>query len=196
MRIAIISFVLSSSLQIFAADSHIDFPTVENNVDFEQVQSLPFRDEDHQLAYGADPLQYGKLYLPSDSSSPHPLVVFIHGGCWLNSFDMSHTYPFLTGLVQAGFAVWSLEYRRTGDTGGGWPGTYNDIKSGIGFLPSLASYSVDVNNFVIAGHSAGGHRDSCSKRSNRHRANHQHHKLQSGLKLVPGCSVSIHGLSV
>lgn len=153
----ILILVLSSfSLTCFGAESSITYPSTEKNVAYEQVQSLDFRTEDHRLAYGADPLQFGHLYLPTNPNST-PLVIFIHGGCWLNSFDMSHAYPFLTGLVQAGFAVWSLEYRRTGDSGGGWPGTYQDIRAGIDFVPNLEQYGVDVANFVIAGHSAGGH---------------------------------------
>lgn len=140
-----------------AADSVIEYRRVDNNVGFEQVQSLGFRQADAKIAYGSDQFQFGELYLPTNASPPHPLVVFIHGGCWQNSFDMSHTYPFLSGLAQEGLAVWSLEYRRTGDPGGGWPGTYDDIKDGIDFVSMLDTYEVDSKNFVIAGHSAGGH---------------------------------------
>ena len=61
-------------------------------------------------------------------SANAPLVILIHGGCWLNSFDVNHSRPLATALSQAGFAVWSLEYRRTGDPGGGWPGTLEDIQ--------------------------------------------------------------------
>lgn len=140
-----------------AADNAIEYPAVDNNVGFGQVQSLDFRQANEILAYGEDQFQFGELFLPANASPPHPLIVFIHGGCWQNSFDMSHTYPFLSGLAQEGFAVWSLEYRRTGDPGGGWPGTYEDIKNGVNHLSSLSEYRVDTDNFLIAGHSAGGH---------------------------------------
>ena len=140
-----------------AAENPIQFPAVDNNVSIEQVQALSFRPEDFQLPYGADPLQYGKLYLPNNANAPYPLIVFIHGGCWRSSIDMSLTYPLLTALAQSGFAVWSLEYRRTGDTGGGWPGTYEDIKAGIESVATLTDYSVDTDNFILVGHSAGGH---------------------------------------
>ena len=89
----------------------IRYPEVGSDIGFEQIQALEFVQEDQRLAYGDDPLQFGKLFLPKNSDSPYPLVVFIHGGCWLNTFDMSHAYPFLTGLAQEGLAVWSLEYR-------------------------------------------------------------------------------------
>jgi len=148
---------LCSSALANSAEQKIDFPQVENNVGFDQIQTLKFLSEDHLLAYGEDSFQFGKLYLPTNTKPSYPLIVFIHGGCWLNSFDMSHTYPFLTGLVQEGIAVWSLEYRRTGDIGGGWPGTYQDIKAGIDYVGSLDRYDIDTENFLIAGHSAGGH---------------------------------------
>jgi acetyl esterase/lipase len=83
--------------------------------------------------------------------------VFIHGDCWLNPLDMAHTFPAATALAQAGYAVWSLEYSRTGDPGGGWPGSYNDIKAGIQWIGNLSEYGINGENMVIVGHSAGGH---------------------------------------
>ena len=60
-----------------------------------------------------------------------------------------------SALAGAGYAVWSLEYRRTGDEGGGWPGTFVDIIAGINSLNRIDS--VDTGNLAILGHSAGGH---------------------------------------
>ena len=87
----------------------------------------------------------------------HPLVVLVHGGCWLNAFDIKHTHALSTALMRAGYAVWSIEYRRTGDRGGAWPGSYNDIKLAISSLDKLGEYPVDLDKVAIAGHSAGGH---------------------------------------
>ena len=53
--------------------------------------------------------------------------------------------------------MWSVEYRRSGDKGGGWPGSYQDIKSAVAYLPKLGGYPVDLDKVAIAGHSAGGH---------------------------------------
>ena len=64
----------------------------------------------------------------ADTNTDAPLVILIHGGCWLNSFDVNHSRPLATALNHAGFAVLSLEYRRTGDPGGGWPSTLEDIQ--------------------------------------------------------------------
>ena len=86
-----------------------------------------------------------------------PLIVLVHGGCWLNAYDIQHTYALSTALAAAGYAVWSLEYRRTGDEGGGWPGSLADVLAGIAYIPKLKNHSVDLSKVVLAGHSAGGH---------------------------------------
>ncbi|UNM06408.1 MAG: hypothetical protein H6925_01460 [Holosporaceae bacterium] len=45
--------------------------------------------------------------------------------------------PFCIDLVEKGFAVWNLEYRRIGEEGGGWPGTFHDVADGIDCLRIL-----------------------------------------------------------
>ncbi len=132
-------------------------PVAPSNVSYAQLLEQPSRVEDDQFRYGDDPLQLIRLWLPSNSDKVSRLVVLIHGGCWLNQFDMMHTFPIATMLAQNGYAVWSVEYRRTGDDGGGWPGTFNDIKSGIDLIAKTDSYGIKDASYVIAGHSAGGH---------------------------------------
>jgi len=110
-----------------------------------------------RIPYGEDPLQYGHLRLP-EGMGPHPVVVFIHGGCWLSAYDIGHVGPLEEALAGAGYAVWSLEYRRVGNIGGGWPGTFLDIAAGVDHLPTLATeYPLDLDRVIASGHSAGGH---------------------------------------
>ena len=138
--------------------TEFSYPRVMGNVSFAQVQSLPVSAPVRQIAYGDDPFQFGELWLPPVSGpQAAPLVVFIHGGCWLNAFDIGHTHAFSTALTQHGYAVWSLEYRRTGDAGGGWPGSLQDIKAGLQAIGEFSDYPVDADRVVLAGHSAGGH---------------------------------------
>lgn len=131
----------------------------ESNVSYSSVLELEKSSPSHVLNYGEDKLQFGELWLPKspDDDYKHPLLVFIHGGCWLNQYDISHTHALSTGLSNAGYAVWSIEYRRTGDLGGGWPGSFEDVKNAINYLPKLSSYPVDLRNVALLGHSAGGH---------------------------------------
>jgi len=128
------------------------------HVDFSQVLALPTRAPDDIIPYGSEAQQFGQLWLPADSSEgPAPLVVLIHGGCWLNSYDVVHSHAMSMALNEQGYAVWSLEYRRIGDVGGGWPGTFEDIAAGIDHVGLLDNRGVDTQRVVLMGHSAGGH---------------------------------------
>lgn len=110
----------------------------------------------HRLAYGPIALEFGDLFLPA-GAGPHPVVVLVHGGCWLSRYDKSRVANVEQALPALGFAVWSLEYRRVGDEGGGWPGTFQDVAQGTDFLRTLArTYPLDLKRVVLAGHSAGG----------------------------------------
>ena len=133
-----------------------NFAPAAENVSFDQVQALPYREPDASVVYGDNELHYGLLWVP-DTNSDASLVILIHGGCWLNSFDVNHSRPLATVLNLAGFAVWSLEYRRTGDPGGGWPGTLDDIQLALSQLELLSSHPIDLSRIAVAGHSAGGH---------------------------------------
>lgn len=124
---------------------------------FTQLAALTAPPPDHRIAYGPGPLQFGNLRLPKGRSGPHPVVVFIHGGCWLAQYDIAHAGPFEQALADSGFAVWSIEYRRVGNDGGGWTGTFMDIAQGADFLRELAPrYALDLNRVIASGHSAGG----------------------------------------
>ncbi|MBY0504992.1 MAG: alpha/beta hydrolase [Bryobacteraceae bacterium] len=107
-----------------------------------------------KIAYGADPNQFAELRLPK-GKGPHPVVVFLHGGYWRAKYDLTHTGHLCVALNQAGFATWSLEYRRLGQPGGGWPGTFDDVLAGAAHLRQVAG--LDLKRVSAAGHSAGGH---------------------------------------
>lgn len=123
---------------------------------FTQLAAMTAPPPDHRIPYGSDPLQFGNLRLPK-GAGPHPVLLFIHGGCWLSQYDIAHAAPFEQALADNGFAVWSIEYRRVGNDGGGWPGTFADIARGADFLRELAPrYALDLSRVIASGHSAGG----------------------------------------
>ncbi|MEK6805661.1 MAG: alpha/beta fold hydrolase [Pseudomonadota bacterium] len=125
-----------------------------------------------RIAYGKEPLQFGELRVPQ-GPGPFPVVVVVHGGCWLNSFDYQHITRLSQAFADAGIAAWTIEYRRLGDPGGGWPGTFLDVAQGADHLRALAKkHRLDLKRVVALGHSAGGHlalwlasRDNLSKSS-------------------------------
>ncbi len=128
-----------------------------SNVSFDDVLTLPVSDPNAILEYGENQFQYGKLWIPDTAQQSAPLVVVIHGGCWLNSFDVNHTDALNHALMNDGFAVWAFEYRRTGDVGGGWPGTYEDVLDAILYTENFATHGINTDKMAIIGHSAGGH---------------------------------------
>ncbi len=112
---------------------------------------------DHRVAYGDGPLQFGNLRLP-EGPGPFPVALFVHGGCWLSAFPIAHVGRLEQAWADAGYAVWSIEYRRVGDDGGGWPATFLDVEDGADHLRALArDYPLDLSRVVAAGHSAGGY---------------------------------------
>jgi acetyl esterase/lipase len=64
----------------------------------------------------------------------------------------------MAALAGAGFATWNIEYRRLGNRGGGWPGTFQDVGAAADSLRTLATtYPLDLGRVLAVGHSAGGH---------------------------------------
>lgn len=113
--------------------------------------------ESIRLAYGAEPLQFGDLYL-RDQSERRATVILIHGGYWRARYGLDLMNGLAKDLARRGYAAWNIEYRRVGDAGGGWPGTFQDVALATDFLRKLAPYyGLDVTKVVPIGHSAGGH---------------------------------------
>jgi acetyl esterase/lipase len=108
-----------------------------------------------RLTYGPAPLQFGDLRIPPADDAPHPLAIVIHGGFWKANFNLIHTGHICAALGDLGVMTWNVEYRRVGDPGGGWPGSYEDVVRAVRFAQGLAD--VDPARIVLVGHSAGGH---------------------------------------
>jgi acetyl esterase/lipase len=121
------------------------------------ILDLPAPSADARLAYGPEPLQFGELRLPT-GASPHPVLVVIHGGFWRARYGLDHIGHLCAALTAAGLATWNVEYRRVGDPGGGWPGTFHDVAAAAEHVRALApAYGLDLGRVVALGHSAGGH---------------------------------------
>lgn len=110
------------------------------------------------ISYGTLPLQAGDLRLPA-GKGPFPVAVVIHGGCWQASYDTrAGIAGFADALTKRGIATWNIEYRRVGDAGGGWPGTFQDVAAAVDKLPDIAKrYPIDLGRVIVVGHSSGAH---------------------------------------
>ena len=131
----------------------------------DDILSVPPPRADARLAYGTDANQFLDLRLPSSkekSKAPYPLVMNIHGGFWRAKYNLDHAGHFCAALTARGLATANLEYRRVGNDGGAWPGTFSDIRSAYHFLLQKAqAHNLNPRQIVVMGHSAGGQLALC-----------------------------------
>lgn len=124
----------------------------------ERVLSEKPPSADFKEYYGKSPSQFVDLRLPDKKGKGRcPVVLFVHGGFWKSANDLTHAGHLCNALTKLGVATVNIEYRRLGETGGGWPFTFQDVASAADFLPEIAGkYDLDLSRTVCMGHSAGG----------------------------------------
>jgi len=117
---------------------------------------------DLRITYGSDPNQFIDLRLPASKTKPDPLVINIHGGFWRAKYNLDHAGHLCAALTAKGLATANLEYRRVGNEGGAWPGTFADIRSAYQFLIQNAQkHNFNAQRVAVIGHSAGGQLALC-----------------------------------
>ncbi|WP_053618652.1 S9 family peptidase [Nocardiopsis sp. NRRL B-16309] len=112
-------------------------------------------------SYGAHPSQtVHRWEARGTGGAPAPVAVVLHGGWWRDQHDAHLMDPLARDLSDAGWAVWNVEYRRTGADGGGWPRTLDDVSDALELVADTAARApgrFDTARVVAIGHSAGGH---------------------------------------
>lgn len=125
-------------------------------ITWKEVAALPPPPAGEKIAYGPAPQQFGELRMPQGAGR-FPVVVLIHGGCWLAAYDYAYINPLAAALTAQGIATWTIEYRRIGDVGGGWPNTLLDVAKATDYLRTIANtHRIDPKRVISMGHSAGG----------------------------------------
>ena len=104
-------------------------------------------------AYGPDLAQVYDVRRPAEPARGVTLVV-IHGGFWRARWDREHAAAQAQRFADLGFGVAVLEYRRVGMPGGGFPGTLEDVRRGLGAIAADPAFDGPI---IAVGHSAGGH---------------------------------------
>lgn len=129
----------------------------DNYLTVKDILNLPRNAATKRITYGGEPLQFGDLRIPQ-GKGPFPVVILIHGGCWLSKIaNLEIMSPLASAFQKAGIATWNIEYRSVDNEGGGWPGTFQDVGNGIDYLKNIAQdYHLDLTRVVLLGHSAGG----------------------------------------
>ena len=115
-------------------------------------ENIPYNNDSHQK-------HLLDIYLPKKSKGKIPLVVLIHGGAWLSNdkyADMGYMTKTMAAMVDAGFAIASIDYRFS--TEAIFPAPLQDCNKAISFLYDHADkYGFDIKRFAVMGFSAGGH---------------------------------------
>lgn len=131
------------------------------NASAEDILSKPQPQPDERVPYGTDPNQFIEVRLPH-AAGPHRALINIHGGFWRAKYDLVHAGHLCESLRQAGLATFNLEYRRVGNPGGGWPGTFADIRAAYRFIRQQSkTFHLNPAQLVIMGHSAGSQLALC-----------------------------------
>lgn len=153
MRLTTLSMLAALTLVACAPPSS---QTRAAPVSFSQLLARPRQAATRRIAYGPAGSQFGELWMPRGGGS-HRVVVLVHGGCWQKDFGLDLMDLAADDLRQRGLAVWNIEYRRLGEVGGGYPGTFLDVGLAVDELKSLAPrYNLDLRHVVLVGHSSGG----------------------------------------
>jgi acetyl esterase/lipase len=120
-----------------------------------------------QVSYGRHPSQVADVWPAAPTVMPgglawlaSPLVLFVHGGWWRCGGDRPYTWPLAADLAARGCTVATVEYRRLGQVGGGWPGTFDDVALAVDQVPALLAFeglTAAHAPLILAGHGSGGH---------------------------------------
>ena len=109
------------------------------------------------IPYGALETQKLDLYYPNAGEGPFPLIFYVHGGGWiLGSRRDSSIACILSGALERGFAVASVDYRLAPKAQ--FPENLYDVKTAVRWArANAAQYRLDPARFGVAGDSAGGY---------------------------------------
>ncbi len=137
--------------------------------DFYDAHSLP--DYGAQSPVTREAFAYDFFPATEDTSSPAPLLVWVHGGAWrfgtnqalrdtilrTPAGEQPNTQALMrAAFQQAGWAVASINYRYSHQAL--FPGALHDVKEAVRFFrANAAEFGIDPQRIVVAGGSAGGH---------------------------------------
>jgi acetyl esterase/lipase len=123
---------------------------------WDEVAKMKLPPSDSEIPYGSAPHQFAELRIPPGGGKS-PVLILVHGGCWESAYDYHYMTHLAYWFVQHGVATWTIEYRRLGEDGGGWPGSFQDVAKGVDALHAVQKThsTLDLRRVFVAGHSSG-----------------------------------------
>lgn len=113
---------------------------------------------DQKYAGTDNPFQMLDLYLPKTRSSdkPLPVIVYIHGGGWINGSRKGYANAAMAQAASGNYAAASIGYRLSREAQ--WPAQIHDCKAAIRWIRGHAKeFNLDPDRIGATGSSAGGH---------------------------------------
>ncbi|MBE6747327.1 MAG: alpha/beta hydrolase [Ruminococcaceae bacterium] len=109
------------------------------------------------LSYGTHERQVVDLFVPENASGDLGLVLFIHGGAWIQGDKESYKGGMEYGATNLGIATASVNYRYISDDVD-LLDVLDDIDSALAKVKAKgAEVGVNINKVLLTGDSAGGH---------------------------------------
>lgn len=114
------------------------------------------------LAYAKDSKsQKLDIYLPKDRQDLSPIIIWIHGGAWLEGskdilIGQKRCGAIFDEALDRGYAIVSIGYRLSSESI--FPAQIYDVKAAIRWIKAHAQeYNLNPNKIALLGGSAGGH---------------------------------------
>jgi acetyl esterase/lipase len=122
-----------------------------------ELRELVTVERDVPYAATDNPRQRLDLYLPkSRQGEALPVIVFLHGGGWLEGDKSSEVHRLVPWLRTGRYAGVSAGYRLSGEAS--WPAQIHDCKAAIRWVRANAGkYGLAADRIGVWGTSAGGH---------------------------------------
>lgn len=147
---AVLVFGISEHNAATQSSPHLEKPSVIEK----ETELLIFED----LEYGKHENQTLDLNLPVDNREEVGLVVFLHGGGWLDGDKSASKSSYEVYHANKDYATASINYRFINDGKSNVEHIIEDITLALEYIKSYAAdYSVNINKVILGGHSAGGH---------------------------------------
>ncbi len=109
------------------------------------------------LSYGTHERQVADLFIPDGASGELGLVLFIHGGAWIQGDKSSYEGGMTYGATNLGIATASVNYRYISDDVD-LLDVLDDIDAALAKIKEKgAEVGVNINKVLLTGDSAGGH---------------------------------------
>ncbi|HMF96075.1 MAG TPA: alpha/beta hydrolase [Vicinamibacterales bacterium] len=151
-RLALSMALLLAQAVVAAAQQASDLPASVSL--FQKVRTVP------NIVYERANGWEGKLDVYAQrmppNSPPTPVVIFIHGGGWVQGTKEGSMVRGVLPYVAMGYSVVNVEYRLANVSLA--PAAIEDCRCALRWVVAHAKdYNLDVNRIVVAGESAGGH---------------------------------------